>query len=70
MWHSLRRNDDGAHNEERGRFGKDASGDRDLSSNNEYETASETSEAQAGVRRIEAVSKAWTKASLIIAYVT
>ncbi|KAJ4376037.1 hypothetical protein N0V83_001317 [Neocucurbitaria cava] len=34
------------------------------------DTASEFSEKQAGVKRIEAVSKAWTKTSLIIAYVT
>jgi len=29
-----------------------------------------TGEAQAGVRRIEAVSRTWTTASLIVAYVT
>jgi hypothetical protein len=36
----------------------------------EYDTASEYSDKQVGVRRIEAVSKSWTKTSLIIAYVT
>jgi SP family sugar:H+ symporter-like MFS transporter len=34
------------------------------------DSASEISEKQAGVKRIEAVSKTWTKSSLIIAYVT
>jgi hypothetical protein len=33
------------------------------------DSASELSEKQAGVKRIEGVSKAWTKTSLIIAYV-
>jgi hypothetical protein len=34
------------------------------------DAASDDTETQAGVKRIEAVSKSWTKASLIIAYVT
>jgi SP family sugar:H+ symporter-like MFS transporter len=49
-------------------FGKDAETNRDASLSGS-DTASEIS-AQAGVKRIEAVSKAWTKTSLIIAYVT
>lgn len=48
-------------------FGKDAEPDRELSSSDDV---SETSEKQAGVKRIEAVSKSWTKTSLIIAYAT
>lgn len=54
---------------EHGHFGKDAEYNRDLSSDG-YDSASVNPEAQAGVKRIEAVSKAWTKTSLIIAYVT
>jgi hypothetical protein len=34
------------------------------------DTASDDTETQAGVKRIEAVSRSWTKTSLIIAYVT
>ncbi|KAH8722661.1 major facilitator superfamily domain-containing protein [Phaeosphaeriaceae sp. PMI808] len=37
---------------------------------NDGHNASEASEKQAGVKRIEAVSKSWTKLSLIIAYVS
>jgi hypothetical protein len=56
------------HNEtDRGNFGKDVDYNRERSLNDD--TSSEHS-AQAGVRRIEAVSKAWTKTSLIVAYVT
>lgn len=33
-------------------------------------SSSETGEKQAGVKRIEAISKSWTTASLVIAYVT
>jgi SP family sugar:H+ symporter-like MFS transporter len=51
-------------------FGKDAEPDRDTYSSDGHETASETSEKQAGVKRIEAVSKSWTTTSLVIAYVT
>lgn len=52
-------------------FGKETEKDRESSSHDGFETASEAScEPQAGVRRIEAVSKAWTKTSLIVAYVT
>jgi SP family sugar:H+ symporter-like MFS transporter len=46
-------------------FGKDTELHRDTYS----DTASETSEKQAGVKRIEAISKSWTKISLIVAYV-
>jgi hypothetical protein len=34
------------------------------------EAISENSEKQAGVKRIEAVSKTWTRSSLVVAYVT
>jgi SP family sugar:H+ symporter-like MFS transporter len=51
-------------------FGKDADRERDVYSSDEHDAASETGEKQAGVKRIEAVSKSWTKSSLIIAYVT
>jgi SP family sugar:H+ symporter-like MFS transporter len=51
-------------------FGKDAEISRDTYSSDGHDTTSETSEKQAGVKRIEAVSKNWTKTSLIIAYVT
>jgi SP family sugar:H+ symporter-like MFS transporter len=51
-------------------FGKDAEQERDVYSSDGHDTASETSEKQAGVKRIEAVSKSWTKMSLVIAYVT
>jgi hypothetical protein len=34
------------------------------------DAASDDTETQAGVKRIEAISKSWTKTSLIIAYVT
>ncbi|RYN19322.1 Siderophore iron transporter [Alternaria arborescens] len=56
------------HNEtDRGNFGKDVDYNRERSLSDD--TSSEHS-AQAGVKRIEAVSKAWTKTSIIIAYVT
>lgn len=58
----------GVRNEtERADLGKDVdyNGERSLS-----DDALSGHSAQAGVRRIEAVSKAWTKTSLIIAYVT
>jgi len=72
MRHSLRQdNGDPGHNRTTDTFGKDADVPRDTySSDNGYDTASEISEKQAGVKRIEAVSKSWTKTSLIIAYVT
>ena len=74
MRNSLRRDDGVLHQSERHRdehdtFGKEAEYDRDLPSDGN-DSASINSEAQAGVKRIEAVSKAWTKTSLIIAYVT
>ncbi|KAI4918870.1 hypothetical protein J4E85_009658 [Alternaria conjuncta] len=73
MRHSLRPGEatsptDVVHNEtDRGNFGKDIDYNRERSPSDD--TSSEHS-AQAGVKRIEAVSKAWTKTSLIIAYVT
>jgi SP family sugar:H+ symporter-like MFS transporter len=52
-------------------FGKDRDTPRDTDvSSDGLDSASEKSEKQAGVKRIEAVSKSWTKSSLIIAYVT
>lgn len=56
------------HNGTTGVYGKEPGLDRDGSLS--CDTASEYSEPQAGVKRIEAVSKAWTKTSLIIAYAT
>lgn len=55
---------------ETGNFGKEHETDRDFYSHDGFDSASENSEIQAGVKRIEAVSKAWTKTSLIVAYVT
>lgn len=59
-------------------FGKEGEGEipRDANSsdgnvnNVNNDTDSDFSVKQAGVKRIEAVSKSWTKTSLIIAYVT
>lgn len=51
-------------------FGKDTAIDRDAYSSDANDTASEMSEKQAGVKRIEAISKSWTKVSLFVAYVT
>jgi len=48
---------------------KDADFDR-FDSPDQSDSASDDTETQAGVKRIEAVSRSWTKASLIIAYVT
>jgi SP family sugar:H+ symporter-like MFS transporter len=73
MRHSLRPGEatsqnDVVHNEtDRGHFGKDVDYNRERVLSDD--TSSEHS-AQAGVKRIEAVSKAWTKTSLIVAYVT
>lgn len=39
-------------------------------SGDELDSQHSSEEAQAGVKRIEAVSKAWTMTSLVIAYVT
>jgi SP family sugar:H+ symporter-like MFS transporter len=58
-------NGDPNHNGTTDAFGKDAELHRDTYS----DTASESSDKQAGVKRIEAISKSWTKTSLIIAYV-
>jgi SP family sugar:H+ symporter-like MFS transporter len=68
MRHSVRPDEGVLHNEtDRGNFGKDVdyNPDRSLS-----DDASNDHSAQAGVKRIEAVSKAWTKTSIIVAYVT
>lgn len=51
-------------------FGKEGEVPRERDESDGNDTASEFSEKQAGVKRIEAVSKSWTKTSLIIAYVT
>jgi SP family sugar:H+ symporter-like MFS transporter len=67
MRHSMSPDEGVLHNEtDRGHFGKD------VDSNHEHslsDDASSDHSAQAGVKRIEAVSKAWTKTSLIVAYV-
>jgi hypothetical protein len=49
-------------------FGKEGEHQRD--GMHEDDGASVLSEKQAGVKRIEAVSKSWTRTSLIVAYVT
>lgn len=41
----------------------------DYRSGDEPDSGRSSEDAQAGVKRIEAVSKAWTTASLIVAYV-
>jgi SP family sugar:H+ symporter-like MFS transporter len=50
---------------DRADFGKDVDYDHERSLSDD---ASSDHSAQAGVKRIEAVSKAWTKTSLIVAY--
>ncbi|KAF2026439.1 siderophore iron transporter mirC [Setomelanomma holmii] len=50
-------------------FGRDADLGRDVYHSDADDTASDLSEKQAGVKRIEGVSRAWTKTSLIIAYI-
>ena len=71
MRNSMRPDDGVVHN---GHNGTTDTYDKDATLEHEPylsdDTASDFSEKQAGVKRIEAVSKAWTKASLIIAYVT
>lgn len=49
-------------------FGKEAELNREHYTSDD--SASEHSNTQAGVKRIEGVSQAWTKTSLIVAYVT
>lgn len=49
-------------------FGKEAELNREHYPSDD--SASEHSNTQAGVKRIEGVSQAWTKTSLIVAYVT
>jgi hypothetical protein len=66
----MRHDNGGAvHNATPDSFGKDADLNRDVYPSSVDDSASELSEKQAGVKRIEGVSKAWTKTSLIIAYV-
>jgi hypothetical protein len=49
-------------------FSKDAELQRDAYSSDD--TTSDNSEKQAGVKRIEAISKSWTTVSLVVAYVS
>jgi hypothetical protein len=66
----MRHDNGGAvHNATPDALGKDADLNRDVYPSSVDDSASELSEKQAGVKRIEGVSKAWTKTSLIIAYV-
>ena len=51
-------------------FGKEGEGPRDRDSSDVNDADSEFDSKQAGVKRIEGVSKSWTKTSLIIAYVS
>ncbi len=50
--------------------GYDVSAPSDYRSGDESDSRRSSEEVQAGVKRIEAVSKSWTLTSLIIAYVT
>lgn len=61
-------NGDANHSGTTDNFSKDAELHRDASSTDG--TTSENSEKQAGVKRIEAISKSWTTVSLVVAYVS
>lgn len=70
MEHNMRLDNDGPiHNGTTNTFGKEADLPRDEYSSDENGSSSTLEEKQAGVKRIEAVSKSWTKTSLIVAYV-
>ncbi|KAI6777623.1 uncharacterized protein J7T54_003358 [Emericellopsis cladophorae] len=72
MRNSLRPEDREAapHNEtDRGHVGKEGDYDRERSMSGSGEDSASEHSQQAGVKRIEAVSKAWTTTSLVIAYV-
>lgn len=51
-------------------FNKDAELHRDAYSSDEHDATSENGVKQAGVKRIEAISKSWTTISLVAAYVS
>jgi len=69
-WRGNDRLDSPPHTTEDGHVGKEHDPGRELYSSDGLDSASENAEMQAGVKRIEAVSKAWTKTSLIVSYVT
>lgn len=70
MKHTMRPADEMANNSTPDSIAKNPELQRDAYSSDDHDTASESSEKQAGVKRIEAVSKTWTKSSLIIGYAT
>lgn len=55
---------DGANDVKDADFGRDHEQESD-----NFDTESHNSETQAGVKKVEAISKTWTTASLAIAYV-
>jgi hypothetical protein len=59
-----------ASSSERAHSGNEKAYDVDASDSRLSEESSGSEDAQAGVKRIEAVSKSWTTTSLVIAYVT
>jgi SP family sugar:H+ symporter-like MFS transporter len=70
MKHSMRPADEMANNSTPDSISKGPELHRDVYPSDDNDAASEISEKQAGVKRIEAMSKTWTKSSLIIAYAT
>jgi hypothetical protein len=70
MRKSMRPDDGVLHNEtdRSGTFGKDAESNRERSLSDD-DVSTQDHFTQAGVKRIEAVSKSWTTLSLVIAYI-
>lgn len=61
---------DDIHSHDRDEKAYDVHPPSDYRSGDEPDSGRSSEDVQAGVRRIEAVSKSWTLASLIVAYVT
>jgi hypothetical protein len=72
MRHTLRPDRAEKHNTTPESFSKDAAVVPDTYANDAplSDSGSETGEKQAGVKRIEAISKSWTTVSLVVAYVS
>jgi SP family sugar:H+ symporter-like MFS transporter len=70
MKHTMRPADEMANSSTPDSIAKNPELHRDVYPSDDNDTASESSEKQAGVKRIEAMSKTWTKSSLIVAYAT
>lgn len=64
----MRRNDEHSHDGDEKAYDVHAP-PSDYRSGDESDSRHSSEEAQAGVKRIEAVSKAWTTVSLVVAYV-